>query len=88
MGIGEREDLMAFVLYEHLSAPHPGYPFICGVVQVPVASLRQQLSPRVLYNDECPDDRTGIPGRPADALVGGLVHAFVSDSDYFSIIGN
>ena len=53
-----------------------------------VAGLRQQLSPRVLYDDKSPNDRTGIPGRPADALVRGIVYALVCDGDNLPVIGH
>ena len=55
---------------------------------MPVTGLCQQISAGVLNDDEGLDDRTSISGRPADALVRGIVYALVCNGDNLPVIRN
>lgn len=55
---------------------------------MPVIGLGQQFSAGVLNDDEGPDDRTSVSGRPTDALVSGIVYALVCNGDNLPVIWN
>ena len=55
---------------------------------MPVTGLCQQISAGVLNDDEGLDDRTSVSGRPADALVRGIVYALVCNGDNLPVIWN